>query len=321
MSRLVLNRNNGSADEFGHLLGLSRLLGSGDVIEGLGVVATTSPSMAVVVQQGSAGINTGTYPDSYRYWCAIDTTAGTPAGESVTITTANPSNPRIDVIVGYIDLAVTASSGTANNPNNMFKLVAVAGTPAGSPSAPNNAAIQSAIGASNPFMILANVLVGTSVTSINNGNITDRRSYVQVNNNSLGVAAQSWTPTWTGVTIGNAVVTGKYTLDGKKLKGRLSVIVGSSTVVTGNIQFSLPQTAISYPGTANVALIGWGTIYDVSGGIVYKTEITYVSTTTAGVGVEPANGTWVTTTNANASFPVATASPDEWFFTFEVEVP
>lgn len=158
----------------------------------MAVVAATSPGMSVTVSQGSARISTGTYPTSYGYFVAIDTTSGSPAGESVTITTANSSNPRIDTIVAYVDLSVTASNGTPNNPNNMLKVAAVAGTPAGSPSAPNTAAIQSAIGAANPYIILANVLVGTSVTQITNSNITDLRTFVGTNPTVTSPATAGW---------------------------------------------------------------------------------------------------------------------------------
>lgn len=151
---------------------------TGDVIEGLQVVAAGTPNMTVLVQPGTARIGTGTTPTNYGYFTAVDTTL---PGEVVTITTANGSNPRIDVIVGYVDKAVTPSSVTPNNTNNMFKLVAVAGTPAASPVAPNGAAIQSAVGASNPYIILANVLVGTAVTSITNANITDLRTLMYPN--------------------------------------------------------------------------------------------------------------------------------------------
>lgn len=169
MARLVFNRDGGSANEYGHLLALSRFM-TGEVIEGMAVTAPGS-NMTVSVGIGTAAIPTGTTPSNYSYFVGVDTAGG----ESVTITTANSSNPRIDVIVAYVDKSVTPSTGTPNNPNNMLKLVAVAGTPAASPSAPNTAAIQAAIGAANPFIILANVTVGTSVTQITNTNIADKR--------------------------------------------------------------------------------------------------------------------------------------------------
>lgn len=168
MSKLVFNRDGGKTNEFGHLLGLSRFL-IGDVINGLSVVANGSPNMTVNVIEGSAGISTSSGGSAYRYYVGLD------AQESVAITTANASNPRNDLIVMYVDVAVTPSQSYTNNSNNMLKLAAVAGTPAASPSDPSGANIQAAIGAANPYIILGRVVVGAGVTQINSGNITDLR--------------------------------------------------------------------------------------------------------------------------------------------------
>jgi hypothetical protein len=137
---------------------------------------------------------------------------------------------------------------------------------------------------------------------------------------TLGGAPTSWTPSsWTNVTLGNAVVSGSYTKVGRKVKGRLSVIVGSTTNVTGQLVFALPVTAMAYPGTANVTRIGGGIIYDVSGGQVYDAALSMASTSTAGVIVKPANGTWVTYINATNTTPVAPATSDEWAWDFEYD--
>lgn len=173
MTRLVFNRDGGSADEYGHLLALSRFM-SGEVIQGFNVQANSSPNMTTKVQPGTARIPTGTSPSDYAYFVGIDTSGG----ESVTHTTADASNPRYDLVVAYVDKGVTASSSTPNNPNNMLKLAVVAGTPNASPVEPNSAAIQSAVGAANPYIILARVLVGTGVTQVTTSNITDRRTLV-----------------------------------------------------------------------------------------------------------------------------------------------
>lgn len=97
----------------------------------------------------------------------------TTAVQNVTIATANGSNPRIDTVVAYVNLSVVNSS----NPNNPGALVfiSVAGTAASSPTAPTSSTIQSAIGAGVPWTPLANIAVGTSVTSIVTANITDTR--------------------------------------------------------------------------------------------------------------------------------------------------
>lgn len=184
MSRNVFNRDGGAADQYGHLLALNRLLSSGDVIEGMQVQALASPGMFVIVGQGTARISTGSYPSSYGFFVGIDTTTGSPAGESVTIATAPGSNSRIDTIVAYVDLGVTPTTSPANNPG-MLKLMAVAGTVAGSPTAPSGATIQAAVGASNPYIKLGNVLIGTSVTQINSGNITDMRTWTSASTRNI----------------------------------------------------------------------------------------------------------------------------------------
>lgn len=173
MSKLVFNRDGGKTDEFGHLLGLARSM-QGEVIEGLLVAANGSPDMTVNVPIGTAMIPTSSGGTAYKYFVGLDAT------ESVTITTANPSNPRNDLIVMYVDIAVTASQSYTNNSNNMLKLAAVAGTPAASPADPSIANIQAAIGAANPYIILARVVVGAGVTQINSGNITDLRNLATV---------------------------------------------------------------------------------------------------------------------------------------------
>jgi hypothetical protein len=129
----------------------------------------------------------------------------------------------------------------------------------------------------------------------------------------------SWTPTWTNVTIGNAVVTGKYSQVGKTVIARLNVVWGNSTSASGNIVFSLPVTAASYPGTSNVGYIGFGTMFDVSGGLVYDTVLTRLTTTTAGAAAKAANGTWVTNAVASNVQPVTWANTDEWDWTIIYE--
>lgn len=256
--------------------------------------------MTVIVGQGSARISTGTYPSSYGYFVGIDTTTGSPAGESVTITTAPTSNSRIDTIVAYVDLSVTPSSATANNPNNMLKVAAVAGTPAASPTAPSNATIQSAIGASNPFIKLANVLVGTNVTSINNGNITDLRTFAAISAQNLGGAWQSYTPTFTNFTLGNGVINeAKYVQVGKTVRVKMKVTLGSTSAVSGPIIASLPVNASSPVVTDYV---GQGFL-DNGAGSVNLASVYLASTSTAGVVAWNAGVAYLATAAISSSVP------------------
>jgi hypothetical protein len=176
MARLLANRDGGTSNEYGTFAALGRLL-TGDVIEGFQVVPNGTPNMTVLVNPGSGRITTGTYPSSYSYFVSHDTVGG----ESVTIATAAAS-PRIDYIVGYVDKSVTPSplSANVNNTNGVFKFASVAGTPAGSPLVPTVGQIQTAIGAANPYIILAQVAVGASVTTITTPNLSDMRSMISL---------------------------------------------------------------------------------------------------------------------------------------------
>lgn len=136
------------------------VMGSGDEL----AVTQNSPlGMSVLIGTGDFKIDTTGY--SYTGWNS--------ASLAATISTANPSNPRKDAVVLYVDKAQN-TPGTANNPG-IIKHMVVAGTPAGSPVAPDDTAISTAVGASNPFIRLANVTVGTGVTQITNANISSTR--------------------------------------------------------------------------------------------------------------------------------------------------
>lgn len=132
-------------------------------------------------------------------------------------------------------------------------------------------------------------------------------------------AWQSWTPTWTNVTISNATVVARYIQIGKQVIARISVVWGGSTSASGNVMFSLPVTAASYAGTANVGYIGYGTAYDVSASTVYDTNVTLINSTTAAVTAKAANGTWVTNSSLSNTAPATWASPDEWNWTLIYE--
>lgn len=91
------------------------------------------------------------------------------------ITSNGSGNGRIDAVVLYIDLGATPDDVVSN----VAKLTVVAGTPSASPSAPDDTAIQSAIGASNPYITLAHVTVASGETEIEAQHIDDRREQVE----------------------------------------------------------------------------------------------------------------------------------------------
>jgi len=100
------------------------------------------------------------------------------AVNSVSVSANSSGNPRVDAIVAYVDLS--ASAGT--DATNVLKFACVAGTPASSPVIPDNTAILSAIGAGNPYIILASVAVANGASVIATANISDLRpsAYVKI---------------------------------------------------------------------------------------------------------------------------------------------
>lgn len=90
----------------------------------------------------------------------------TTTAETALTSAANASFNRIDSVVAYIDNSVTPSTAQVDNTNDILKFKVVPGTAASTPAAPTGAAIQSSIGAGNPYMILANVTVPQSATNL-----------------------------------------------------------------------------------------------------------------------------------------------------------
>lgn len=171
MSLGTANRDGGKTSESGHLRPLSKMFGGnilGDFLSSLKVAQRgAGANMSVDVGIGDAML--------YR----SDGTYGHPvfndAVANVAITTADPSNPRRDIVVIYLDYTVTPSTGVSNNTNGVVALKVVPGTPAGSPADPSSAAIQSAVGSGNPWAYLARVRVGAAAGSISNSVIDDLR--------------------------------------------------------------------------------------------------------------------------------------------------
>lgn len=137
----------------------------GDVADGM--VVSAGSGMNVTVGAGTARV--GRDP-SYD----INIT-GT---ETVNVGAASPSNPMNSLIVAYVDRSVAGSTSVTDNTNDVFKLKAVDGVAATSPADPSTSTIQAAIGATNPYIVLARVRKRAGSTSILSTDITDLRNMV-----------------------------------------------------------------------------------------------------------------------------------------------
>jgi len=128
--------------------------------DSLTVTQNTPPGLSVLVTSGWAAIVGTTQANMGTYVGYNDATV------VLSVTTADPTNPRIDRVCLTVNDAYY--TGAINN----AVLQVVAGTPAGSPVAP-------ALPANS--ISLATVAVGAGATAITNANITDTRVLVTTN--------------------------------------------------------------------------------------------------------------------------------------------
>lgn len=138
----------------------SSLVARGGVVPGMGgALAVTQngvPNMSVNVASGQAYIP-GTEGTKQATYVVVND-----ASKNITISAADGSNPRIDLIVAKVQDSLYSGA------TNTWSLVTVTGTPSGTPAAPTAPANS---------IVLARVAVAAGVTSIVTANITDYRFY------------------------------------------------------------------------------------------------------------------------------------------------
>lgn len=250
MALQSVNLSNGATSN-GNIFRLLGVLVSGSGIMQSGallVAAQDTPDMTVKVAGASTGhdavlvTNTG---ETYHGWNTAD--------ENVTITSNGTGITQIDTIVAYIDLA--GGSSTADNPDG-FVLAAVRGTDG---AAPTSNEIETAIGASNPYIELADVSVANGAVSINSGNITDVRTQATISQSLSddlvtldNIASEAWTaytPTLAAATsnpeIGNGTIEGRYQKIGLLVHVEILIVIGSTTTLgSGQWRVGLPVDAV-----------------------------------------------------------------------------
>lgn len=237
----------------------------------MAVTANSPTAMNVFVAAGWAAVVGDIQPGMGAYIFYND------APVLLTITTANATEPRIDLIVATVNDSFY--SGSTNNV--VFQVIA--GTPASSPTVP--ATPQNSIA-------LASVYVGAAVLSITSGNITDLRVSVTTN---LPIGDI------TGVTAGTG-------LTGGGTSGAVTLAI-DSTVTTLTGSQTLTNKTLTSP-TINTPVVSGGSFSapQVNLGINAQTGTTY-TTVLADNGklVTLANGSSIALTiplNSSVAYPV-----------------
>jgi hypothetical protein len=273
MAEYVAIRNGGKTDEEGATRLLRKLAGT----QYQGIVGTSdmavsqngTPNMSVNVSTGDIVIPYLNY--FFHGW--IDAT------KNVTVNASDPTNGRRDRVVAYIDLSVV-SSASSNNPGAL-KFKAVAGTPSGSPVYPDDTAVQTSVGAGNPWVEIGRIVVGATVTTIVTGNLTQTQPLFQLGGGVGGIqfavigqmsVLNDVTPYW--VAPKNGTFTSIYgrvktAPTGQALNGRINkngTQVATFTISASSLTVT-PQTGLSLSFVA---------------GDYFNLDITQVGSTIAG---------------------------------------
>lgn len=120
-------------------------------------------------------------------------------------------------------------------------------------------------------------------------------------------AWQSWTPTWTNLTVGNGTVAAFYNQTGKTVHCTIAFTMGSTSVMGSNPTATYPVTAAAR-FTANIML---GTLYLEDAGVAgYLGFIQTRGTTTFGFNQPGAAGTYLTNGSVTAAIPFAWGTGD-----------
>ena len=128
--------------------------------------------------------------------------------------------------------------------------------------------------------------------------------------NGIGEASTAFTPTLTGATVGNGTLDCAFQRVNKIVKATYKWTLGSTSTITGGLLFSLPVT-----GTASAAqsiqIVGQGLYTDVSAGFDFIAQSYYATSTTIGMVVLDASGTFLRiATQVNGTNPVVPATGD-----------
>lgn len=128
-------------------------------------------------------------------------------------------------------------------------------------------------------------------------------------------AWQSWTPSYTNITVGNGTVVAKYVQIGKSVLARYSLTLGTTSSVGTDPTVSLPVTANSGYVAGDIM----GQFYaEDTGGYIYDGFLWFATTTTATLKMkDPAS--YVRNLSITSSVPFIWGNTDKIHLSFQFE--
>lgn len=267
------------------------------------VEESDTPAMSVDVRQGYAFL--------------VNTSAGmvypvrlTTEDATVAISSNASGNSRIDAIVLYQDLGASPNAAVSN----VAKLIAVEGTPAASPSAPDNTAILAEIGASNPYTVLAYVTVESGETTILDADISDQRTdatYTSKVGSSVG--ADGWIE-YSSVIPTRSVSddpTYEITFAGVDLTGTLAAGMRVKWTQDATVRYGI-ITKVALDGSDTDVTIYGGTDYDVEDTATLAISDFYYSTQKAPFGFPLEVEKWTVKTTSTG-YTAVNPTANTWY--------
>lgn len=300
------------------------------------VNADASPDMGITIKAGQAYISatpSGQNAQVLRARASTDYTTYTINSNSsgstkydwiylsVSATNANTPDSAADNVTSVFTSRSTSNSSDTGSPPTYGLLLAIV-TVANAASSITNSNItdrrfNASIGAQNGSLIVTqsatgqNAKVQAAGVDANVSLELDPKgtgTVVVSSTTGLGIAWASWTPTWTNLTIGNAVVQYGYIQIGKTVLFRFDVTLGTTSSVGNTPTFTLPVTARSgiYSSESQFGPLG---LTD-SGVNAYQGAVRYNSTTTGTLVVFNTASTYATLAVVTGSVPVALGNGD-----------
>lgn len=168
---------------------------------------------------------------------------------------------------------------------------------------------------SNYVRVAKVVTSGSAITSITQSGIDSLSNPIfptYTNPTGFNGAWQSWTPTFTNLTVGDGTLTAKYTKVGKTVRGFVNLIFGSTTSISSSVSLTTPSTMAN-----NLTWMPMGLVRMVDEGTdTYAGAVSVLTATTMLVQVNTANATYSDYNTISGSVPFTWTTSDRLIIEF-----